>query len=102
MCVLCSRIAAVAASKFVDVSTCCVRGVFGGGVVFAASLLYFSRAGTAGCCCSLLLVVVVVVVADTTICPACKIRVLYCQVGMTTSNEPGYYEDGEFGLRIEK
>ncbi len=24
------------------------------------------------------------------------------KVGMTTSNEPGYYEDGEFGLRIEK
>lgn len=24
------------------------------------------------------------------------------QIGMTTSNEPGYYEDGEFGLRIEK
>ncbi|CAM9226800.1 unnamed protein product [Choristocarpus tenellus] len=23
------------------------------------------------------------------------------QIGMTTSNEPGYYEDGEFGLRIE-
>eukprot|EP00752_Nemacystus_decipiens_P016215 g14500.t1 len=23
------------------------------------------------------------------------------KVGMTTSNEPGYYEDGEFGLRIE-
>lgn len=21
--------------------------------------------------------------------------------GMTTSNEPGYYEDGEFGIRIE-
>ncbi|CAM9376711.1 unnamed protein product, partial [Sphacelaria rigidula] len=24
------------------------------------------------------------------------------KVGMTTSNEPGYYEDGLFGLRIEK
>lgn len=24
------------------------------------------------------------------------------QVGMTTSNEPGYYEDGEFGIRVEK
>ncbi len=23
------------------------------------------------------------------------------QVGMTTSNEPGYYEDGSFGIRIE-
>ncbi|CAN0157101.1 unnamed protein product, partial [Laminaria digitata] len=23
------------------------------------------------------------------------------KVGMTTSNEPGYYEDGEFGVRIE-
>ncbi|CAM9717427.1 unnamed protein product, partial [Hapterophycus canaliculatus] len=23
------------------------------------------------------------------------------KIGMTTSNEPGYYEDGEFGLRIE-
>ena len=32
---------------------------------------------------------------------------LYCPtaqgyyVGMTTSNEPGYYEDGNFGIRIE-
>lgn len=25
----------------------------------------------------------------------------FCISGMVTSNEPGYYEDGKFGIRIE-
>lgn len=44
---------------------------------------------------ALLLVVIVVVVANIT-------YGAFSQVGMTTANEPGYYEDGEFGIRIEK
>lgn len=71
--------------------------------------LCFQRHYLVGCCCKPLLVVaataaalllVDVVVANTSY--GAKNPCVFCQVGMTTSNEPGYYEDGKFGIRIEK